>query len=240
MKRKYFIIAVTATLLLTAVCLTACDDQQTKSTDPPANTQYTSMPTLEWGQLHNEAVNIMFELGPTASFDERVDYAYVRMAPGKSKEDLGPAKTLYRELSLNKDSSRFEWMNPQEQKVLLELRDNMPPYGDYLSLEALLVSLTNKYDVQPGTLLYASFDMVRGSFDLWTKQLQQHHDKRPLSTDSLGVLMDTGTGIMMGLLTGNAIIGSVFGAACSIAFVETNVECYGPDFIGPQQPPCGP
>jgi len=210
---------LTASLLvLTAILFTACVNEPNR---PQSNER-----TL--GQWHNHAVQAMWTKSGT--IDERLLQACREIAPDIDSQEM------LRILHGINDKTSTMVLPPDAQAVIDDLTaaSKSLEFCDYKGLDELYAGIAARHTT---ALVPEILELHKASFDLWSA----NPDKRPLSVGSLGVIADTGFGILVTLYLG-PIAGGLVGAAASVWYMEAMEECRShcvyPPYLGPNQPCC--
>ena len=216
MKRHFILVATLAMFAAACLMLVACSKQDsTQITNPTPPIDITHM-TL--GEVHNTAAEIMIQMEGT--IEERTMRTLQILYPQATDTEKEQMRTLFQEGDLAKS------MSPELFQLLEEMKTSCAniPFGDYQALEAMHDELYIKHPDKLAMLDQAT-ELNGASFAFWTEHYTTNANKRP-EIGSLGTVIDTGVGLLIGSRLG-PIVGGIFGAACSIAWMETAAECMG-------------
>lgn len=180
------------------------------------------------GEWHNRAVQVMWTTSGT--IDDRLQQTCREIAP-----DIDPREMLRVLHGINDKTSAMK-LPSTAQAVIEDLAAGCKDleFGDYKGLDELYGGIAARHTT---ALLPEILELHKASFDLWSA----NPDKRPLSVGSLGVIADTGFGLLVTLYLG-PIAGGLVGGAASVWYMEAMEECRShcvyPPYLGPNQPCC--
>jgi hypothetical protein len=216
MKRNLILVAILAMLTASCLMLVACDKQDEQIANPAPPVDVTNM---SLGQVHNAAAEVMIQM-TEGTIEERTMRTLQILYPQATETEVVQVRALFHEGNL------ANVMEPEQLQILEEMRlaSMSVEFGDYKALEAMHDKFYVKY-ADKSEMIDRFMDMHGATFDFWTEYYAMYPDKRP-EIGSLGTVIDTGVALLVGSRCG-PIIGGIFGAACSIAWMQEAAGCMG-------------